>query len=44
MSMRIERVTKLTQEINISPRLVVISRVLIVDIKAIKSIVLEDLN
>lgn len=44
MSMRIERVTKLAQEINISPRLVVISRVLIVDIKAIKSIVLEDLN
>lgn len=44
MSVRIERVTKLTQEINISPRLVVVSRVLIVNIETIKPIVLEYLN
>ena len=44
MSMRIERVTKLTQEINISLRLVVVSRVLIVHVKSIEPIVLEYLN
>jgi len=44
MSMRIERVTKLTQKIDKSPRLIVVSRVLIVNVKAIKTIVLEYLN
>lgn len=44
MSVHIEPVTKLTQEINISPRLVVVSWVLIVNIETIKSIVLEYLN
>ena len=44
MGMRIERVTKLTQQINIAPRLVVVSRVLIVDVKSIESIVLKYLN
>ena len=44
VSKPIEPVTKLAQEINISPRLVVVSRVLIVNIKSIKSIIFKDLN
>jgi len=44
MSVCIERVTKLTQEINISPRLVVVSRILIVNVKPIESIVFKYLN
>lgn len=44
MGVRIERVTKLTQKIDISPGLVVVPGVFIVNVKSIKSIVLEYLN
>ena len=44
MGMCIECVTKFTQEINISPCLVVVSRVFVVNVKPIKSIVLEYLD
>ena len=44
MSMRIECVTKFSQEINISPCFIVVSRVFVVNVKSIKSIVLEYLD
>ena len=44
MGVHIECVTKLTQKIDTSPRPVVVSRVLIINVKSIKPIVLEYLN